>query len=237
MIAVVDFKMGKAMKSCLEKIGYKIISLPPSMKLEDSISSHPDMLLFYLDKNIITGKDYYTENKGVIDEIIKETGFNLILSKTEGQGEYPFDVTFNAAVVGKYLIANENFVADEILSLAGKKGLKTVNIKQGYAKCSICTLSDSAVITADEGIAKTLLSETDLDVLKIKEGFVDLPPYKYSFIGGASGADKENVYFCGDLKKHPDFDKIFNFCNKHGKNVVSLSDGNLTDFGTIFLFC
>ena len=236
MIAVADYRVSGEIKSSLEKFGYKTISLPPSKSLQGGISSHADMLLFYLDKNLIIGENYYTDNKSVIDEIIKETGFNLIISENEGYGDYPFNVSFNAAAVGKYLITNKKFTAKEILCLANNKGLKTVNIKQGYAKCSICIVNDNAVITADEGIEKTLLNETDIDVLKISQGFIELPPYEYGFIGGATGSDLNNVYFCGELKNHPDSDKIIAFCKKCGKKAVSLSRDRLKDYGTIFLF-
>lgn len=235
MIAVTDFRIGEEIRLSLGKFGYKIISLPPSDFLEDSISSHPDMLMFFLKQNLITGEKYYRKNKSVIDEIIKETGFNLITSKKEGQGKYPLDVCFNAAAVGEYLIGNLPYLSDEILSLAYKEGLKTVNINQGYAKCSLCVVSESAVITADKAVAKTLLNNTDLDVLLIKEGFVELPPYKYGFIGGATGSDRKNVYFCGEISNHPDSQKIIEFCSFHQKNAVSLSCGTLADFGTIFL--
>lgn len=235
MIAVTDFRIGEEIRLSLEKFGYKIISLPPSVFLEDSISSHPDMLMFFLKENLIIGEKYYQKNKNIIDEIINETRFNLITSKKEGKGKYPLDVCFNAAVVGEYVIGNLPYLSEEILKTAYKEGLKTVNINQGYAKCSLCVVSESAVITADKGIAKNLLNNTDLDVLLIKEGFVELPPYKCGFIGGATGSDRKNVYFCGELSNHPDSQKIIDFCSIHQKNAVSLSGGSLKDFGTIFL--
>ena len=63
-----------------------------------------------------------------------------------------------------------------------------------------------------------------------------MPPYEYGFIGGATGSDLNNVYFCGELKNHPDSDKIIAFCKKCGKKAVSLSRDRLKDYGTIFLF-
>lgn len=236
MVAVVDFKISEEAKALLSQYGYKVIAVPPHSKLASAISSHPDMLIFAIDNKLITSKIYYKENCEAIDEIVSCLGFELIFSNKEIGEKYPNDVIFNAALVGKYLIANIDFIADEILSLATKNNIKCVNIKQGYSKCSVCIVSDNAVITADSGIYKVLSEETDLDILKIGEGFVVLPPYDYGFIGGASGTDSKNVYFCGDLNTHPDGDKIRAFCQKHSKNAVSLLSGKLMDVGTIFLF-
>ena len=236
MLAVVDCRTNEKPKETLYRLGYKVIALPPYGKLEKAVASHPDMLIFPLCGKLITSKEYYNENRSLLDEILFCAGFELLISEKEIGDRYPDNVCFNAARVGKYLIANTEYTAKEILSVADEIGLIPINIKQGYSKCSICVVSEDAVITSDSGIYKTLSEKTDLDVLKIREGFVDLPPFAYGFIGGATGADNKNVYFCGDLNTHPDADKIRAFCQKHSKNAVSLSGGNLIDVGTIFLF-
>ena len=45
-------------------------------------------------------------------------------------------------------------------------GYEIINVKQGYAKCSICVVSDNAIITADKGIAKAAI-QNRIDVLEI----------------------------------------------------------------------
>ena len=94
-------------------------------------------------------------------------------------------------------------------------------------------MSENAIITADEGIAKTAAAH-GIDVLKIREGYVDIDGYGYGFIGGASGACDDAVYFCGDILSHPDGQKIADFCEKHSKRCVSLSNDTLFDVGTLF---
>ena len=236
MVAVVDYKMTKEAKESLINYGYKVITLPPHSKLGCGVSSHPDMLIFATDTTLITSESYYDENTALINEIISNTGFSLAVTSAEIGEKYPNDVTFNVACVGKYLIANTDYTEKEILRLANERGMTLININQGYAKCSIAVVGDNAVITSDNGIYKTLTEKTDLDILKIREGFIDLPPFDYGFIGGATGSDSQNVYFCGDLNSHPDGDSIKAFCQKHSKNAVSLSSGKLADVGTIFLF-
>ena len=55
-----------------------------------------------------------------------------------------------------------------------------------------------------------------IDVLAVSPAGVRLDGYNCGFIGGATGADKENVYFCGNVDLHPDGERIKAFCEKHG---------------------
>ena len=83
-------------------------------------------------------------------------------------------------------------------------GLELIPVKQGYAKCSLCIVSENAVITADEGLAYTLC-RAGLDVLKIIPGCIRLPGYGYGFIGGCCGKlDAATMAFAGDPLTHPD---------------------------------
>ena len=95
-------------------------------------------------------------------------------------------------------------------------------------------VSDNALITADKSIY-SISQNNGLDALLISEGHVDLNGYGYGFIGGASGAVDSYVLFCGDLSNHPDGERIAEFCQKHGKAPVSLSDEPLYDYGTVML--
>lgn len=236
MLAVTDCRMDKKAIEKLSEYGFKNIPLKPWTALSHSIASHPDMLIFVLDDIFLTHIDYYQCNKTAIDTITNATNFKLLTTDEQIGSKYPADVLFNAAVVGKYLIANLNFVSKKILALCEQKGLISVNVKQGYAKCSVCVVSEGAVITSDEGICETLNKETDLEVLKIEKGNIDLYQYDYGFIGGATGSFGDKVFFCGDLFKHPNAKQIEDFIKKQGKTAVSLTDKPLCDVGTLFLF-
>ena len=59
---------------------------------------------------------------------------------------------------------------------------------------------------------------------------------KYGFIGGACGYCDGSLYFSGDLRHHPDGDRIESFCKGLGVDAVSLSDEPLKDVGSIFFF-
>ncbi len=234
MLAVTDERISDACRYSLEKIGYSTVALPPFHLLAEPVGCHPDMLIFIINNTLITHKLYYDIARKQIDRILEAADLRLVLSREKIGSLYPRDVLFNAAVVGNKVICNLNFVSEHIKEQANICGMELIHINQGYAKCSICPVSDNAVITADNSVFEAA-EKSGIDALKITEGSIGLKGYNYGFIGGASGEDRENVYFCGDLEKHPDAIKIKEFCQKHKKRAVSLSEEKLYDFGTVIL--
>ncbi|MBR4072733.1 MAG: hypothetical protein IKK24_02210 [Clostridia bacterium] len=236
MLAVTDERISPQAVNRLLQYGYENISLPAFSALPQPVSAHPDMLFFQFGNKLITHKLYYKEAKRQLDKICDKCGFELALTDENIGSAYPNDVLFNAAFIGNSIIGNLSFISKHIKTFASENGVKLINTRQGYAKCSICVVSDNAIITPDSGIERDLKRNTDIDVLKISEGFVGLNGYNTGFIGGATGTDSENVYFCGDIEYHPDKDKIIKFCNKYLKNAICLTDTPLYDVGTIMLF-
>ena len=234
MLAVTDIRTGEEYKQALENIGCEVVALPRFPLLAEPVSAHPDMLFFIINGKLITHKLYYDIAKQEIDKILIKGNLMLVLSEEKTGEKYPFDVLFNAALVGNKIIGNKNYISKHIISEAEKSGIELVHTNQGYAKCSVCCVGDNAVITADNSVYEAA-KQSGIDVLKISEGFVELNGYNYGFIGGATGNDKGNVYFYGDLEKHPDVKKIKVFLNKHNKKAVSLSKEKLYDFGTLVL--
>ena len=121
------------------------------------------------------------------------------------------------------------------MEIAKKQGKTLVNVNQSYPNCSILRLDDESAITADRGLYKALCS-IGIDTLLISEGHISLPPYRYGFIGGASGVFDGRVMFFGNIDLHPDGEKIRQFISARGKKCISLSREPLRDFGgMIFL--
>jgi hypothetical protein len=191
------------------------------------------MLIFIGFDSIFCHKEYYKANKILIDRIAQNINADIRLSSEPTGAEYPLDVLFNACLVGKRLICNKKTVSRLILDAAEDHGYEIIHVTQGYTKCSVCTVSDNAIITADKVICKECRA-TGLDVLLVREGHISLDGMNYGFIGGASGACADKVLFCGNVDLHPDADAIKSFCQKHKKHAVSLSDEELYDVGSIF---
>ncbi len=214
----------------LGKYSDNIIVLPPFSALPSPVSSHADMLIFPAVKSgvIYTHAEYLAAEKNVFGKFTDATGMRIAAIPEKVGCDYPRDVLLNALTLGDSIVGKIDALSSAVLSEG-----KHINTKQGYAKCASCKVTENAVITEDSSIAKALI-EAGADVLVIEKGYVSLRGFDCGFIGGASGCDTENVYFCGNIETHPDCDKIYDFCRKHGKNAVSLSQIPLTDVGTVF---
>ncbi len=229
---VVDSRINKSLAEGLSALGYELIPLPPFPALQEPVSAHPDMLMFIFGKNVICHKDYLPIAHKEIGEIAA-LGYDLLVSDEPISSIYPRDILFNALSLGKNIYARLDSVSAFILELAKKEGYSLKNVNQGYAKCSVCPVGEDAAITADPSISKAM-REDGIDVLLISQKSIRLDGYDTGFIGGCSGSDLENIYFSGNILLHPDGKLISDFCEKHQKNALSLSDEPLYDVGSLF---
>ena len=64
-----------------------------------------------------------------------------------------------------------------------------------------------------------------------------MSPGRCGFIGGATGnISKDELVFSGQLKTHPDKEKIESFIESRDKKIIYLSKENIIDIGTIICF-
>ena len=205
--------------------------MPRSDKLSDAVASHPDMLIFYHNGNIITSANYCERFPYVFSDIRELSNAAITFTEDTQEPKYPKDAIFNALCADEYIFLKEDTVSQAVKDFAKKEGLKTVNVNQGYPACCALTFGNNA-ITADRGLADAM-TRHGVKVTLISEGGISLPPHKYGFIGGASGVVGRKVYFFGDIMNHPDGQLICNAIKEAGYTPISLSDEPLRDFGGI----
>ena len=225
---IIDYRTQAQTVKSLSELGFEVIKTTQLKSLYKEVDGHSDMQLHITDEGIIcepTLLDYY---KKFLPE------YNITAGQTVLNGKYPEDIAYNVCRLGKYVICNKAFAEQKIIDYYTIRGFEFINIKQGYAKCNICVVGNEAVITSDNGIYNTLKNK-NLDVLKIRQGCISL--YDMSgFIGGATGLLSDSLLaFNGDIKCHPDSENIISFCRNVGVDVISLSDGQLEDIGSIFV--
>ena len=139
---------------------------------------------------------------------------------------------YNATALKNYVICNKVYTDKTVLDSHNKE---IINVKQGYSKCNICIVDNNAIITSDNGIAKTV-AQKGIDVLKISPGYIELRKLDYGFIGGATGIIDNNMLAVnGDINSHPDSEQIKVFCHKYNVDIIPLKDGKLVDIGTIIV--
>jgi len=198
-----------------------------------SIEYHPDIYFFH------AGPDTVVCAPGLAEKEILplgEAGITVIKGETDPRGEYPSTASYNAVRVGDSVFHNTRLSDPVILRTAAGKGLRTVNVAQGYTRCSVLPAGDSALVTSDSGIAAAAESE-GFDVLLISPGDIILPGESYGFIGGTAGViPGGNVVFLGDIAMHPMGKDIAAFLKAHNVSWSCLEGLPLYDAGSLFIF-
>lgn len=197
--------------------------MPPSDRLQAPVASHADMLAILLGRELTMSEYYYSAHKEIFD------GFCVKTTEESHFPDYPRDVLFNAFFARGSLYCKRSSVSCAVLSYAQERGYKVVDVKQGYAKCSVA-LMPNGCITSDTSLCRAL-RENGENVLMIPQGGVRLCGYEYGFIGGASFYCDGRLYFFGDAKRLEDWDKIKRFCAEINAEAVMLTDSELTDVG------
>jgi hypothetical protein len=225
---IVDYRIHNEESEYLISLGYNLLICPPSNLLYDAVCGHPDMLIHVLDHSIIVHKDMESE---FIQEL-NSLNFSVYKSSSTLQTKYPNNICLNALSIGNLFVHSLNYTDTNLLSLLKSK--KTINVKQGYTKCSTCIVNDHAIITSDPSIAKALSLEKT-DVLLLPPGDILLPGLNYGFIGGATGLIENNVLaFYGHLDHYLYGKEVLKFLNKHKVEPVFLRNGKLIDRGSVF---
>lgn len=194
----------------------EVVLLSPMNGLPSGLSSHADMLIAASDEKAFCYAGYLLRGDFIrVHDIPYE--------------KYPRDVYLNCTFIGDSLIVNPDTVSKAVIEYAETQGFRVIPVKQGYAGCAVCKVSESALITADIGISRA--AGGAFDVLTIEAGGISLSGYDVGFIGGASATVNDKVFFFGDLSRHRDGKRIKAFIESHGKKCISFSDFPLTDFG------
>jgi hypothetical protein len=213
----------------LHKMGIEVLQTQPSKYLNTPVCCHADMLCHHLGGNRIM----VAKGEIQLAKELKKYNFIVIESNDYLSCNYPQDIRLNAARVGNYLFANKN-IDNTILEYYKKSSkIKTVFVRQGYAKCSEAIIDGNSIITADKAITEAARG-LGVDVLQITPGHIKLEGYDYGFIGGCCGLiGKHKLAFTGDLHMHPDYLRIKDFIENKKVEIVSLTSGELIDIGGI----
>lgn len=227
---IVDRRIPTCIQNKIRAEGINIIKTPRCMDLYEAISCHPDILMHHIGENeIIIAPNIYN----YIREELEKLNFKVVLGRTILKSTYPGNIAYNVGRVGKFAIHNFKYTDEILLKKLIEKDIELINVKQGYAKCSICIVNERAIITSDKGIAKNV-EKYGIDVLLIKSGYIDLPGVSHGFIGGATGLiGKEKMLFCGDIARHSDYKKIKSFLQKYSIDMLFIKNKKLIDLGSV----
>lgn len=208
----------------------RVIAPYGNANLPEGIRTHTDLTICYLGGGAAVAApeayDYYVR-------AFSGTGLTVIRGGTRLDMHYPADCAYNVAPVGKKLFCNASAADGILLSEAEKRGYKIVDIKQGYAKCSVCPVTETAAISADISFCRAAEKE-GIDTLLITNDAVLLPGYANGFFGGAAYMkNPRTLVTAGSVDRHPDGGRIKAFLQRYGINAEADSDAPLFDFGSL----
>ena len=223
-LAAVSIGAEKAKEYLLSR-GISAFDILPCAAITDGTAAHADLHLLHLGgRKIILSR----EQRENVEKLI-ELGFDVQVLDTPLGDKYPSDVPLNAALLGKYAILNPKTVYPNI----DFSGRTLIPVRQGYTKCSVVPVTESAIITDDVSIASAA-EKSGLAVLLVSKGDVALPGREYGFIGGCCGLIAPDIMlFNGTLSSHGDADRIRAFLSSFGVRAEEAGDFQLTDIGSI----
>lgn len=231
MICFVDYRITENEINSLKKLNYDVIKIPKDNNLYEAINGHTDIQLNILNKNtLIINKNINLSFK----ELLKTKNINFIESDSTLSSKYPSNISLNAYITDNYLVHNLKFTDKKILEYCKNK--KTINVNQGYTKCSILPLREKVIITNDTGIYNTLKNES-FDILLLPFGDIELSGFNYGFIGGVGGMISNNsMAFFGSLDNYAFGNEVKKFLYKYDIKPIYLSNTKLIDRGSLLVF-
>ena len=231
MICFVDYRTTENEINSLKKLNYDVIKIPKDNNLYEAINGHTDIQLNILNKNtIIINKNINLSFK----ELLKTKNINFIESNSTLSSKYPSNISLNAYITDNYLVHNLKFTDKKILEYCKNK--KTINVNQGYTKCSILPLREKVIITNDTGIYNTLKNE-NFDILLLPFGDIELSGFNYGFIGGVGGMiSNDSMAFFGSLDNYAFGNEVKKFLYKYDIKPIYLSNTKLIDRGSLLVF-
>lgn len=233
MFGFVDYRITRTEIENLIKAGIMPIKVPKCSNVYEAVNGHPDIQLNLLksksDTKIIIQKEISQEFRN----ILTKNNIKYIVSKNCLKEKYPSDIILNAFVTENYFIHNTKYTDPEFF--LSQKNKKIINVSQGYTKCSVLPVTETAFITSDKGIFNAL-KPAGFDILLLPPGDISLPGLNYGFIGGCGGMISNNLMaFFGNLNFYKYGNQVIDFLKKYNISPVYLKDGPLSDRGSLLV--
>lgn len=211
----------------LRRLGVEIVAFGAGEGLDERVAQHADMCAHHLGGNEWIAVDSARKALKTLENV------HIIDAEVTLGKEYPRDVALNVLRLGRYAFGRRDAACSKLLEHLYSRGITFVDVRQGYAKCSVCVVSETAAITADTGLASAM-ERVGVDVLRIAPGGVELDGYDTGFIGGATGLLASDVLaFTGRLESHPDATRIREFLAAKNVRPLELTEAPLFDVGSV----
>lgn len=208
----------------LKALNISCIQVPDNLSVDPRLAGHADLSFLHLGgKNAVISKSVPG-----LAAIAEANGFEIEFAKKDQDMIYPADCNLNACIINEFILCRE-----DITEARAKLGRTILAVRQGYAKCSVCVVDETHIISDDEGIFKTAKT-AGIDCLLIRKGFIELVGFDHGFIGGCTGKlAPDKLAFTGSLKNHPDEKKILDYLRECAVEPIFLTNEPCFDAGSI----
>lgn len=226
--AAVGEDYAEEIAAALCTFGVKILCCPNNPNVDIRLRSHIDLSVFHIGGNrlllsrTLLGSSFEAE--------LNSMGAETLSADSYLSSEYPQDSALCVLSNGELLFHNLKFSDKHLLN---NTNVKKINVKQGYAKCAVCFVNETAAMTADRGLS-SVMKAVGMDVLEISPVGIELKGYNEGFIGGAAfKIAPDKLAFTGKLDSHPDKQSIFDFLLRHEVEPIFLSERCIFDIGSV----
>lgn len=211
--------------------GVRVLACPANPAVDPRLRSHIDLSVLHLGGRRFVLAPYLRGSE--FAAALNALGAEMLFAEGPFGPVYPADARLCALVLGERLF-HAREVIDPVVRRAAD-GLRFVPVRQGYAKCAVCPVSETAAITADPGMAGVLRSE-GCNVLQLMPGGVSLKGFSEGFFGGAAFLlAPDCLAFTGRADTLRDRETIEMFFGRFGIRTCSLTDFPLFDIGSCVL--
>jgi hypothetical protein len=227
MLIIVDKRIPDKAKQTLAGYG-EVLEFATQGITYETISGHPDIFFCQTALGLVIAPNTPAEFLRQLEakDIPYTPGEKPVCSK------YPETARYNAVVTNKYLIHNTSVTDGKLLELLLTFDILPLTFRQAYTRCNLIALGEHHFITSDRGIKKALNSH-NLDVLYVSPEGIILPGFPNGFFGGCCGVWEDKLLITGSLNQYAEGEKVWQYSQKAGFQVIELYDGPLFDVGGI----
>ena len=228
MLIIADSRMPEPARRRLETLG-EVLWMSPQKTVYQSIAAHPDIFFCQTQSGFIAAPNAPAE----ITEKLIQSGAEIITGQKKVGEKHPETVYYNAVFTDTFFIHNTKLSDETVLQHAA--GKKIIHTTQGYTRCNLLSLSDTAFLCSDRNMEQNLLRQC-VEVQFVNPEEIVLSGVRNGFVGGCGGVFGKTVVIIGSLSKHSQGGEIWRFLEKNNMEIIELYDGRLWDGGGILFF-
>jgi hypothetical protein len=226
MLIIADKKIPEQAKTQLKEFG-ELFEFETDGIVGKDISGHPDIFMCKVNHSLIVSP----QAPATLQDALKKHGISFQSGQAVINDTYPLCAAYNAVMTERCLIHLLKATDKSIIEYA--EGLITLDVKQGFTRCSLLPVGDG-FITSDYGISRKL-KENGCDTLYVDPDDIVLPGHRHGFFGGCCGLMGNMVLINGSLRQFGDGPRVADFILGKGYRYFELYQGPLFDCGSIFV--